>query len=256
MTLNTSIHEAWTPDPSLLSSGNDLLLTLPFGGAGLAGRVTPVRLRQGTLLCKPSERSSVVYFPSGAVVSLVACTAETSIEVATIGAEGVVGYPPLLARVTGATKWIVQVGGMAWRCETSDFESGVRGSSAVEAQLRRYEYSLMIQAVQAAACTSAHRLEQRCARWLLTTHDRLLSDRLPMTHEFIAMMLSVRRAGVTSALRSFQSRQLVKCSRGAIDIIDRGGLETAACECYGILRNASRALLGKSTTPSVNSIPA
>lgn len=248
VTLNTTIQEAWTADPQLLGSGNELLLTLPFGAVGLAGHLTPVRLRQGTLLCKPEERSSAVYFPTSAVISLMACTTDTSIEVATIGAEGVVGYPPLMGRIAGATQWIVQLGGMAWRCEASDFEAGVRGSPAVEARLRRYEYSLMIQAVQAAACTSAHRLEQRCARWLLTSHDRLAADRLPMTHEFIAMMLSVRRAGITSALRAFQSRGLVKCGRGAVAIIDRGGLEAAACECYGIVRDANEVLLGPSTS--------
>lgn len=247
MTLNAAIHEQ-IPDAPILASDNRLLRILPLGvDGGFANRVTPVRLEQGTVLCKPSERA--VYFPSGAVVSLMACTADTSMEVAAIGAEGVVGVPPLMGSVAGAIQWVVQVGGMAWRCDVSDFADAVHSNPAVESLLRRYEYSLMIQAVQAAACTSAHRLDQRCARWLLTTHDRVTDDRLPMTHDFIARMLSVRRAGITSALRAFQTRRLVKCRRGAIEIVDRSALEEAACECYGIVRGACETLLGATRSP-------
>ena len=243
--LNAPTHEDPGPDRFFTASGNRLLRMLPVESAAtLAGRMTPVRLRQGTVLCKPGERFKVVYFPTEAIVSLMACTADTSIEVATLGAEGVVGRPPLMGRVVGAMQWTVQVDGAAWRCDASDFEDAVRGCPSMEGLLRRYEYSLMIQAVQAASCTSAHRLEQRCARWLLATHDRLPDDRVPMTHDFIAMMLSVRRAGITLALRAFQDRRIVKCRRGAIDIVDRLGLEAAACECYGIVREASNTLLG------------
>ena len=257
VTHNAIAQEEWAPDGFFAASTNRLLRTLPFdGAAGLGALMTTVRVRQGTVLCRPSEQSHVVYFPTGAVVSMMACTANTSIEVATLGAEGVVGLPALMDRVAGAIQWVVQVGGTAWRCDTSNFETRVRGNPAVEALLRRYEYSLMIQAVQAAACTSAHRLEQRCARWLLTTHDRIAGDRLPMTHEFIAGMLSVRRAGITSALRGFQTRRIVKCRRGAIEIVDRVGLESAACECYGIVRDASNALLGVRVEPVNQSFPA
>ena len=254
--LNTTILQEKRTETLLGVTDNELLRTLPFEATARLVPMTCVWLRQGAVLCKPRERRRVVYFPSGAVVSLMARTANTSIEVATVGPEGIVGPPAFMGRIAGAAQWTVQVAGTAWQCDADAFEVEVIRNRSLESLLRRYEYSLMIQAVQAAACMSAHRLEQRCARWLLATHDRIADDCVPMTHEFIGAMLSVRRAGITMALRALQDRGIVRCRRGATDILDRVGLESAACECYGIARAASDALLGVRPERAFHSLPA
>ena len=117
-------------------------------------------------------------------------------------------------------------------------------SAQLRSVLLRYVQAYLNSATQSAACNRAHLLEQRLARWLLTARDRAGTDRLPLTHEFIAMMLGVRRAGVTVAAQSLQSAGLIHYAHGRITIADREGLETAACECYEVTKREYARLLG------------
>jgi CRP-like cAMP-binding protein len=117
------------------------------------------------------------------------------------------------------------------------FRDEFRGCPPLQRELYRYVHALMAQISQTAACNRFHVVETRLARWLLMTHDRVKSDQFRMTHEFLGHMLGVRRVGVTRAAQALQTRDLIRYSRGDITVLDRGGLELAACECYKVVRD-------------------
>jgi len=137
----------------------------------------------------------------------------------------------------------VQVPGAAARVPLAHVRAVAVAGSALFDVLYRYVQALIGQIAQNAACNRAHPIEQRCARWLLMTHDRAADDEFPLTQEFIAQMLGVRRAGVSAAASILQRAGFIKYSRGRITVLDREGLESAACECYGVIRDDFDALL-------------
>jgi CRP-like cAMP-binding protein len=165
------------------------------------------------------------------------------VEVATIGNEGMAGLPLLLASVSTRTWTVCQLPGEALRLEASAFEELVRGSGALQRLLYRYAQVRYDQMVQNAACNRHHGTKARCARWLLTTRDRVEADQFPVTHEFLSSMLDVRRSTITLTASALQKAGFIRYSRGQLTILDRRGLETIACECYRAVKQIYDRLL-------------
>jgi CRP-like cAMP-binding protein len=155
-----------------------------------------------------------------------------AIEVATIGDEGMVGLPLLVGAKTTANRVIVQVPGEALRMAADVLREEVSRDSALRRLMILYHTAFLAQVSQAVACNGLHSVYQRCCRWLLMTQDRAHSDVFPMTHEFLAEMLGVRRSTVSEVLEPFQEKGLIRSSRGKLTVLDREGLAAGACECY------------------------
>jgi CRP-like cAMP-binding protein len=204
----------------------------------LAAELEPVSLTFGEVLYEPGQTIRHVYFPHQSLISLLTLAdGHLALEVGLIGREGMVGIPLVLGHTTSSVRALVQGSGTASRMATAVFLREFRQSASLKKELYRYTHSLMAQISQTAACNRFHVVEERLARWLLMTHDRVKSDCFRMTHEFLGHMLGVRRVGVTTAAHSLQQRKLIGYSRGDITILDRGGLEAAACACYAVVKD-------------------
>jgi CRP-like cAMP-binding protein len=186
-----------------------------------------------------------VYFPITGFVSLIASLADgVAVEVGLIGSEGLVGTSVLLGSKIASNEAFVQQRGTALRIPTHPLLDAVDGDSALRQRLLRYAQALSFQIAQSAACNARHVVEERCARWLLAAHDRVDGNELLLTHEFLGIMLGVRRAGVTVAAASLQRAGLIRYRQGRVTILDRAGLEAAACECYAAVDREYKRLLG------------
>jgi CRP-like cAMP-binding protein len=203
-----------------------------------------VELASGQVLHEAGEPIAWLYFPLTAVVSLVSQLADGHLmEVGTIGSDGVVGLPVALGADSTPFLATVEVRGRARRMAARVVrEESTRG--ALKAVLDRYAQALLTQTAQWAACNRLHPIDQRCARWLLLTHDQRQADRFPLTHEMLAQKLGARRPSVTTAARKLQHAGLIRYSRGRITVLDRVGLEAASCDCYRIVRGEYERLLG------------
>jgi CRP-like cAMP-binding protein len=225
-------------DRALLRS-NVLLAALPDDGveavAEVAESYTAERRDMVYDIGEPIEH---VLFPIDAVYSLLSVMDDgRSVEIGTVGREGFVGVPVLLeGRYTSEHQAFAQIGGNVLRVSTSDFRQIVDDLPALRTMLHRYTLALLAQIAQASACNRLHTLEQRCARWLLMTHDRVARDEFPLTQEFLAQMLAVRRAGVNEVQQALSDAGLISYSRGSITILDRPGLEQRSCQCYALIR--------------------
>jgi len=160
------------------------------------------------------------------------------VEHSTIGREGAVGILAFLGRGNTFHRAVVQLPGPAWRLDVNDLRRLGPQGSPLHDLLCRYTVAFVRHLAQSAACNAIHSIRQRCCRWLLTTHDRVRSDEFPLTQELFAQMLGVRRASVAEVARLLQRTGLIRYRRGLIAILDRSGLEKAACECYGIIKAA------------------
>ncbi|HEY1785273.1 MAG TPA: Crp/Fnr family transcriptional regulator, partial [Pirellulales bacterium] len=154
------------------------------------------------------------------------------IEVATIGREGLVGLAALLGDKTSTSEVLIQIAGEGLRMDADVLEQEAESQSPLRRLLLLYQTAFLTQISYSVGCNGLHPLQQRCCRWLLMTHDRVDTDVLPVTHEFLGIMLGVRRASVTEVLRPLTENGLVRNGRGTITIVDRSGLEALACECY------------------------
>jgi CRP-like cAMP-binding protein len=193
-----------------------------------------------------------IFFPETAVVSFVSTFEEGGmVEVGTAGCEGMVGLPVFLGESVSSVHWFTQIPGTALRMDATVFARLAAAPGTLHRMMLRYTQAFLTQVSQTAACNAAHLVEQRCARWLLMTHDRVEGDDFPLTHEFLAFMLSVRRAGVTLAMRALQDAGVVRCTRGHVHVVDRAGLERASCECYRVVSTHFARLLGQ-TAPSLD----
>lgn len=202
----------------------------------------PVELVFGSVLQEANQPIRHVYFPLSGFISLVATLdGHHPLEMGLIGNEGMLGATLVLGIGLAPMRAVVQGSGSALRISSQLFKQELLSSPALLRVLQRYLYVVLAQLSQSAACTHFHAIEPRLARWLLMTHDRAHADHFHLTHEFLADMLGVRRSGVSIAAAALQARGLISYSRGEINILDRAGLERAACECYAALQADYRA---------------
>ena len=195
----------------------------------------PLESRQ--VLAEPNMPIRHVYFPETAIISFVSQLSDGGmVEVGTAGCDGMAGLSLFLGSASASTCAFVQIPGTALRMDADVFQGVAGESGCLHRILLRYSHAFLTQVAQTAACNGAHLVDQRCARWLLMTHDRVDGNEFPLTHELMALMLGVRRPGVTLAMRALQDAGLVRYTRGRVEISDRPGLEQASCECYQVVR--------------------
>ena len=203
----------------------------------VAPRLAPVPFPLREDLYLEQSPMGFAWFPAAGVLSMLgSAVAQTDVEVATIGSEGMLGVGLLLGAELSFGRVFVQVEGSGWRMPAADLRACAHAHPAFHRVLHRYANALMVQIAQGTACNRAHAVEQRCARWLLQTHDRVHGDEFDLTQEFLAQMLGERRATVNQVAGSLQQRGLIRYTRGRIQVTDREGLEAAACRCYGFVR--------------------
>lgn len=221
---------------------NTILKSLPQAELSrLKAALEPVTLKFGHVLYEPGKAIRHVYFPSSCLISLLTTVdRRRSLEVGMVGNEGMAGMPFILGMGVSGVRALVQGGGGALRMAAGPFRVEFNRSPALRDSLYRYMYALMAQISQTAACNRFHQAEARLARWLLMTRDRVLSDDFPLTHEFLAHMLGMRREGVTAAASAFKRRKLIKYERGRIQILDLNALRAESCSCYEVVQMAFR----------------
>jgi CRP-like cAMP-binding protein len=201
-------------------------------------RFDRVELRANTSVLKPDEAVDALLFVESGTVSMIATFEDGSrIEVGMVGSEGVAGLPIILGTETSSLEGLVQLEGRALRLPSAAVRAALAEIPALMPLLLRYLDVFLFQVAQCGACNGKHPIEQRLARWLLMEHDRADSDSFSMTQEFMAIMLGVRRPGVTLAIGALQRAGLVAHNRGSLRVANRAGLEMASCECYGLMRN-------------------
>jgi CRP-like cAMP-binding protein len=226
-------------------TANHLLASLaPADLTRIALDLEPIRLVPRLVLYEPNATIEHVYFPTDGCVSMINETPDGSVEVGTIGLEGIVGVPVLLCADSEPTRALVQVEGQAHRIRTAAFREVIDERPQVTRILLRYALALFNQIGQSVACNRLHSLEARCARWLLMTHDRVDGDRFELTQEFLSYMLGVHRPAVTLAAGLLQRAGFIHYTRGHITVTDRAGLEAASCCCYQVTRDNFRELAG------------
>ena len=198
----------------------------------------PVSLALRHVIQAVTDPFKHVYFIEQGVASVLTTMANgATIEVGMIGMEGLVGVSALFGAEVSSQNVICQIPGTALRMNTARCVDAFNQSAEVRKVLLRFADALFNLSAQTAACNRLHSIEQRCARWLLMARARHTSDVIPMTHEFLSSMLGVRRAGVTETAGELQRSGLVRLQQGKVTIIDRDGLEGAACECYALDRD-------------------
>jgi len=232
--------------PTRTLSKNRLLAGLTDGAQRrIVSRAEWITLKTGDVLNEPGDRQRFAIFPENGIISVVNLMQEgRSIEVATIGREGILGVPLLLGIDLVPFRHMVQVNGSALRITASELIEVARPGSPLSKLLLRYYVAFTAQIMQSVACAGLHSIEQRCCRWLLTTQDRVESPRFFLTHEFLALMLGTRRTSVTEVLKKLRDSGLIEYRRGMISILERAGLEARSCECYRTVAGMYRRIVG------------
>ena len=224
---------------------NRLLASLPasdFERLALDLELVPMAL--GQMLYDPGTQMRYAYFPTTSIVSLHYVTASgASAESAGVGNEGMVGIALFMGGDSTSSSAVVQTAGDAYRLDRHVLKELFDQGAALQRLLLRYTQALMTQMAQTAICNRHHTVEQQLCRWLLLTLDRLPDRELVMTQELVAGMLGVRRESVTDAAGHLQSLGYIRYRRGHIGVLNRAGLETAACECYGVVKMELNRLL-------------
>jgi CRP-like cAMP-binding protein len=211
----------------------------------IAAYLEPVDMPFGHILCRPNEPITHVYFPNLGTVSVI-CMFEDgkSVEAGMVGNEGMFGVGAFLGSVTSPLEAIVQLPGDAFRMRADALRAEFARGEHLQDLLLRYTQGFIMQIAQTAACNRTHPIDGRLARWLLMCQDRADSVELQLTHEFIAVMLGTRRAGVSEAAAKLQDEGVIRYRRGSINVLDRQKLEGHSCECYLIVRHEFDRLLG------------
>ncbi|MDY6900940.1 MAG: Crp/Fnr family transcriptional regulator [Cyanobacteriota bacterium] len=202
-----------------------------------------VCLENNQVIYQSNEEITEVYFPLDALVSIVSTLKDGSTtEIAVVGNQGMVGLPAFWGGSNSIVNTVVQVAGSAIKLSASKLRSECSRKGELEKLLQLYTQALFAQIAQNAACSSHHKIEKRLARWLLTVGDCIPQHELPLTQEFMASMLGVRRSGVTQAAGMLQKAQIIHYVRGKITILDRERLEENSCECYQVVKQEYKRL--------------
>jgi len=217
---------------------NRLLAKLPHAEyLRIQPHMDSVEIQFGQVLYEPGDIMKWTYFPCDSLVSLLSLVDEhLAVEVGMVGHEGLVGVALALGAKRSPMRAVVQGTGQALRMKATAFRQLLIPGSGLHMQTLLYTHALLVQIAQTAACNRFHVIEARLARWLLMTRDRISTDQFHLTHEFLGRMLGVRRVGVTNAAHRLKLRKLIAYSRGEITIVDKLGLEAAACSCYAATR--------------------
>lgn len=203
----------------------------------LQAKLEPVNLKFASVLYEPGKAIEYVYFPTNCLISLLTMVDKRrSLEVGMVGKEGMAGMPFILGIGVSGVRAIVQGEGSALRMASAPFRLEFDRNKFLQDALYRYTYALMAQISQTAACNRFHEAEERLARWLLMTRDRVESDEFKLTHGFLAHMLGLRREGVTEAASALKRRKLIDYSRGRIKILDVRALKKSSCSCYQVVK--------------------
>ena len=226
---------------------NEILLRIPRKELEqLLPHLEFVRLTLRHVLHEAGETLKSGYFCNSGIFSVVSVMPDgKSVEVGLVGKEGFSAVPLVAGFRTANTRTVVQGDGTAFRVDAAFLRGVFRESPVLERQLQRYSQLLALQAVQIAACNRLHEVDERLARWLLMTGDRLNSSSLPLTQDFIAQMLGTRRSSVTVSAGTLQKAGLIAYTRGSVTILNRQRLEEAACDCYGLLQHQSKKWLSE-----------
>jgi len=225
---------------------NRLLASLPRPEyERLRPHFIPTALEYRCLLYEANEPIEFVHFIQTGVGSLVNTMMNgDAAEVGTIGNEGMVGLPVVFGDRQAPTTVYMQVAGSSLKMKAQALREQMHQNESLERVMLHYAHAFFNQVAQSAACNTFHSLEQRCCRWLLMTHDRMQSTEFSLTQQFLAMMLGVRRAGVTDAANALKRDGLIKYTRGQVTILDRAGLQKRSCECYSVTKREFDRLLG------------
>jgi CRP-like cAMP-binding protein len=198
----------------------------------------------GQMLYEPNSQMRHAYFPTSSIVSLHYVTESgASAETAGVGNEGVVGISLFMGGDSTSSSAVVQTAGQAWRLDRETLKQEFNRAGTLQRLLLRYTQALMTQMAQTAVCNRHHSVEQQLCRWLLLTLDRIPTHELVMTQELVASMLGVRRESVTEAAGHLQAAGYIRYRRGHIGVLNRAGLETRVCECYGVVKKELGRLL-------------
>jgi CRP-like cAMP-binding protein len=224
---------------------NRLIEALPAEDLGLVSpHLTLIDLERGRLLYDPGDAIDMIYFPHDGVISLMTLMENgAAIESATIGREGALGLMAAVAPRQSLSRAIVQTPTRAARISAGQLHEAWKKSPRIRTLVDRHTEALYGHAIQSVACNALHSVEARFCRWLLTCHDRISTDTVALTQEFLADMLGVQRTTVTAVARGLQAKGAIRYRRGVVDIIDRPVLEQIACECYGVIRRNYERLL-------------
>jgi len=224
---------------------NQLLSLLPQSELDtILGQAEDVAVRSKEVIFRRGETIRHVYFPENCVISLVTELQNgDAVEAMTIGSDGFAGVAVFHGVKASRLKGVGQISGQAWRLSAEDFKELAIGCENFGRVLHRYSQLVFETVSQSAACNRLHVIEQRCARWLLMSQDRVGRDEFNLTQEFLAEMLGVRRPGVTVAMGALEKAGLIGHSRGMIAVVDRPGLEKAACECYRTIKSRQAELI-------------
>ncbi len=212
----------------------------------VTGLMEPVEYDLGHVIYEAGDKLEYAYFPTTAIISLLYIMEDGgTAEIGIVGNDGVLGVSLFLGGDSTSSRAVLQSAGKMCRIRAKDLRTEFKRGERFQELLLRYTQALMTQISQTAVCNRLHAVEQQLCRWLLLSHDRLDSDKLVMTHDLISNMLGVRREGVTLAAKKLAARNLIKNTRGTIEVLDRQGLEDAACECYAIVNAEYNRLLGR-----------
>jgi CRP-like cAMP-binding protein len=238
--------ELHVPGRKVSPPKNLLLAALPAADRRrILARCATVDLVAGDTLVEPGQTVLHVIFPIDSFISLIApIDGDAQLEVGLVGNEGMLGVSLILDVRISPLRALVQGTGRVWQLDAATFRAELQRSPSLRRVLHRYLYVVLSQLAQTAACTRFHFVEARLARWLLMTRDRAHSSSFRITHEFLAYMLGVRRVGVTRAAGALQANELIRYTRGNLDILDARGLESAACGCYAADKATYAAVLG------------
>jgi CRP-like cAMP-binding protein len=237
-----ALSEALPPRPPTDGDGNliynQILLDLPQKECDFAfSRLEFMRLKLHQVLHEPGDTLKSAYFCNSGLISILSIFPDgKSVEVGLVGKEGFVGLPLIAGFRTAATRAVCQGEGTVFRVDDETLMAIIRQCPQLDRQLQQFSQIMTMQVTQIAACNRLHEVEERLARWILMSADRIGSDSLPLTQEFLAQMLGTRRSSVTVAAGILQKAGLIAYTRGAVRIADRPRLEEAACDCYGIMQ--------------------